>query len=173
MVSVNRRKVIGWTVGIVAIVVVAVGSLAAIPSGGGGSASVPIPGSAASSVSMWSHVDTLEQIPKNIEETILVPASFHLVTSGTLNPGGSNFDGYLLGRVQMSPKAVLAFYRAALPDAGWHVYDASLSHGVVEVIASKAGRNGFYWEVGIKDPYRQLTGDQVGMQVRLLQISFS
>jgi hypothetical protein len=169
----NRRKVIGWTAGIGALAVLAIGSLGAIPSGGGRPAAIPIPGSAAPTVSMWAHLDSLHQIPKGIEETILVPQSFHLLTTVSLNPGGSNFDGYLLGRVPMSPRSVLAFYRAALPDAGWHVYDASIDKGVIEVIASKAGSNGFYWEVGIKDPYRQLDGRLQGLQVRLLQISFS
>jgi len=169
----NRRRVIGWSVGIAALAVLAIGSLAAIPSGGGGSAAIPIPGSAAPTESMWAKIDSLRQIPKNIEETVLVPQSFHLLASVSLNPGGSNFDGYLLGRVPMAPRSVLAFYRAALPDAGWHVYDATIDRGAIEVIASKAGGNGFYWEVGIKDPYHQLDGRLQGLQIRLLQISFS
>ncbi|MCL5973096.1 MAG: hypothetical protein M1557_01670 [Actinobacteria bacterium] len=168
----NRRKVIGWTVGVGAIVVVSIGTLAAIPSGGQRPAQIPIPGSATTALGQLEKLGPDGTIPKNIAETVLIPVGAKAESYKNLNPNGANFDGYVLYRVPMSPPKALAFFKASLPDAGWHLYDASATKGQDVILASKAGNNGFYWEVGIKDPYpAHSAGSQ--LQLRILQISFS
>lgn len=163
---------IGWSVGVGAIVVVSIGTLAAIPSGGQKPAQIPIPGSATTAMPQLQRLDPAGDIPKNIAETVLVPVGMTAKTYRNLNPQGANFDGYVLYRSNMSPRQVLAFFKASLPDAGWHLYDASVSHGQDVILASKAGDNGFYWEVGVKDPYPAHNGGSQ-LQLRILQVSFS
>jgi len=172
MENVNRRKVIGWTVGVGAIVVVSIGTLAAIPSSGQKPAQIPIPGSATTALPQLQKLGPGGLIPKNIAETVLVPVGLKAMAYKDLNPDGTNFDGYVMYRASMSPAKVLAFFKASLPDAGWHLYDAGVTKGQDVIVASKAGNNGFYWEVGIKDPY-PASGSGSTLQLRVLQISFS
>jgi hypothetical protein len=117
-------------------------------------------------------LDPAGDIPKNIAETVLVPVGMVATVYKNLNPQGTNFDGYILYRTDMKPRQVLAFFRASLPDAGWHLYDASVTKGQDVILASKTGENGFYWEVGVKDPYPPNSGVSK-LQLRILQVSFS
>ncbi|WP_298337883.1 hypothetical protein [Ferrimicrobium sp.] len=168
----NRRKVIGWSVGVGVIAVVSIGTLAAIPSGGQKPTQIPIPGSATTALPQLQRLGPDGEIPKNIAETLLVPVGMVPRTYKNLNPQGTNFDGYVLYRSSMSPAQVLAFFKAALPDAGWHLYNASVTKGQDVILASKAGNDGFYWEVGIKDPFPS-GGTGGDLQLRVIQISFS
>ncbi|KJE75888.1 hypothetical protein [Ferrimicrobium acidiphilum] len=168
----NRRRVIGWTVGVGAIVVVSIGTLAAIPSGGQRPAQIPIPTSATTAMPQLLKLGPAGEIPKNIAETVLIPVGMVAKAYENLNAGGANFDGYILYQSKMRPRQVLAFFKASLPDAGWHLYDASVTKGQDVILASKAGNNGFYWEVGIKDPYPAKSSASE-LQLRILQVSFS
>jgi len=169
---VNRRKVIGWTVGVGAIVVVSIGTLAAIPSSGQKPAQIPIPSSATTAMPQLQKLGPAGEIPKNIAEAVLIPVGMVAKVYKDLNAGGANFDGYILYQSGMKPRQVLSFFKASLPDAGWHLYDAGVSKGQDVILASKAGNNGFYWEVGIKDPY-PVKGSGSELQLRILQVSFS
>ncbi len=169
--DVRTRRVVGWTVGVVAIVVAAIGSLAAIPSGGGSDAAVPIPSSATTSLPAWESLDPGHVVPANIDRTILIPASAAVVGTHDANPFGSEFDAWISLRTTQSPRALGAFFQAALPDEGWHISSLSVTRTSLELIASKAGSDGSYWEVGIKDPVAGSPG--APLQVRLLQVSFS
>jgi hypothetical protein len=167
----RTKKTIGWIAGIGAILVAAIGSLSAIPSSGGGSTAQPIPYSATTSLGAWQRLDPGGVIPGNIERTILIPASAAVVGEHNANPFGSEYDAWLSLRTSLRPNQAEAFFRAALPDEGWHVSSVSAIPGGFEIIASKAGSDGSFWEVGIKDPTPGPAG--ATLQVRLLQVSFS
>jgi len=130
--------VIGWTVGVGAIVVVSIGTLAAIPSSGQKPTQIPIPGSATTALPQLQKLGPDGLIPKNIAETVLVPVGLKVMAYKDLNPNGTNFDGYVMYRASMSPAKVLAFFKASLPDAGWHLYDAGVTKGQDVIVASKA-----------------------------------
>lgn len=167
----RSKKVLGWGVGIAAILVAAIGSLAAIPSGGGEEASSPIPYSATTSLGAWQGLDPGNVIPANIERTILIPADATITGRHNANPYGTEFDAWVWLRSALTPSEIRNFFVAALPDEGWHVESASASSTATTIIASKAGSDGSYWEVGIKDPTPGPGGAR--LQVRLLQVSFS
>lgn len=167
----RSKKALGWGVGIAAILVAAVGSLGAIPSGGGTDASSPIPYSATTSLGAWQALDPGGVIPANIQRTILIPADAAVVARHDANPFGTEYDAWLWLRSALTPAEVRSFFVAALPDEGWHVESASTSSGSATIIASKAGSDGSYWEVGVKDPTPGPDGAR--LQVRLLQVSFS
>jgi hypothetical protein len=172
-VTTKTKHIIGWSVGIAAMVATAIGSLAALPNGGGKSSDLPIPGSATTAEQYIDKLPPQGFVPKTIAETILVPVGFNPQQYKNLNTGGTLFDSEVNGTVNMSATQIGNFYRAALPDAGWHlVSDNAVGNGY-EIFATKAA-NGYYWEVGIKDPVTGSgTAKQTTMQLRLLQVSFS
>ncbi len=151
---------------------VSIGTLAAIPSGGQKPAQIPIPGSATTALPQLQKLGPDGQIPRNVAETVLLPVGMVPTGYKNLNPQGTTFDGYVLYRSTMTPPQVLAFFKAALPDAGWHLYNASVTKGQDVILASKAGSDGFYWEVGIKDPFPS-GRSRSNLQLRVIQISFS
>jgi hypothetical protein len=167
----RTKRIVGWTAGIGAILVASIGSLSAIPSGGGGSSPQPIPLSATTSAASWAGLDPGRVIPANIERSILIPASASVAATHNANPYGSEYDAWLDLRTSIAPGRLEAFFAAALPDEGWHVASTSTSRRGFTLIASKAGSDGSYWEVGIKDPVAGPGGSE--LQVRLLQVSFS
>ena len=85
----NRRRVIGWTVGVGAIVVVSIGTLAAIPSGGQRPAQIPIPTSATTAMPQLLKLGPAGEIPKNIAETVLIPVGMVAKAYENLNAGGA------------------------------------------------------------------------------------
>ncbi len=163
------RRALAWSVAAVALGVIAIGSLAAIPNGGGTGSGLPIPFSATSAAPALAALAPGGLVPKDIANTILVPVGFAPVKYGNLNVYGTSFDRALVARVGLNPLQLERFFRAALPDEGWRIENVTRIPGGEEIFATKAGSDGYYWEVGIKDPY----GRRGEVQLRLLQVTFS
>ena len=163
------RRVLGWSAALVATGGLAIGSLSAIPVGSGGVARDPIPFSATSASLALAGLGRGGLIPNDIASTLLVPVGFAAVEYQNFNVYGTTFDRAVVGRVDLSSAQLERFFRAALPDGGWHLENVTSIRGGEEIFATKPGSDGFYWEVGIKDPY----GGSRRVQLRLLQVTFS
>jgi hypothetical protein len=169
---VSRRRVVYIVLGVVAVVAVAISSLAAIPSGGSKGAQLPIPYSATTLEPVLQRLAPDGLAPKNVIDSVLAPVGYSVVKTANLNLYGSTFDRYVDMKVSLPPAKVTKFYEAALPDEGWSIQKVQPISGGDEVVASRAGDDGFYWEVGIKDPIGRISAGSL-FQVRLIQISFS
>ncbi len=168
----SRRRVVYIVVGVLVLVAVALSSLAAIPSGGTKGAQIPIPYSATTLEPIMYKLAPDGLAPKDVIDSVLAPVGYSVVKTANLNLYGSTFDKYADLRVHLSPSQVSKFYQAALQDAGWSIQKVQAIAGGDEIVASRAGSDGFYWEVGIKDPIAKAISGSI-VQVRLIQISFS
>ncbi|MHB8191583.1 MAG: hypothetical protein ACYDHP_14440 [Ferrimicrobium sp.] len=168
----TKKRIVAWTIAVVVLGAIAVGSLGAIPSGGQKPAQLPIPFSATTAYPIVERLDPTGLVPHDIGTTILMPVGYRVRALSDLNSQGTNFDRSASIVVSLAPTQVEAFFKAALPDAGWSIQSVTPFKGGAEVVASKAGSDGFYWEVGIKDPSGSATRGSI-LQMRLVQVSFS
>lgn len=90
--------------------------------------------------------------PLNIVDAIVVPRGA-LVTGSVDNGSGVGlYDRSLDLEVAATEAQVIAFYRAELPAEGWRVEDhgpAPRSPGAYEMLATKAGADGYYWDLAV------------------------
>jgi hypothetical protein len=90
--------------------------------------------------------------PGNIMNALTVPSSAlsHGFADNTTSAG--QYDEQVRFTVPTSEGAVVSFYRTEFTAKGWKIVDvgpAKGTTGAVEVLAQKAGDDGWYWEAGV------------------------
>jgi hypothetical protein len=89
--------------------------------------------------------------PANIADALALPAGARRV-SYTASPSITLFDASERFTVGASQAAVIAFYKAELPALKWRLTSVGPARNdpqATEVLAQKAGTDGWYWEVGV------------------------
>lgn len=89
--------------------------------------------------------------PANIVDALAVPVGATLV-GHTPSSAITLFDAQERFTVPGSQDGVIAFYRSELAAMKWHVDNVGPARGqadATEVLAQKAGSDGWYWEVGV------------------------
>lgn len=153
--------------GLAAFVLVLFGVVALVTGGGGGNGSghgggtaatvpskpTPVKGTtllaqpAAAALRPIRQADTP---PANIVDALAVPVGATVV-GHTPSPGVTLFDARERFTVPGTQESVIAFYRSELTAMKWHIDNVGPARGhagATEVLAQKAGSDGWYWEVG-------------------------
>lgn len=89
--------------------------------------------------------------PKDIVASLRFPvgASFERELRAGGSRGGS-FDGYVEVKSNLTQGWLYAFFRDQLNRRGWEVFNqGSISRQRVEVLARRAGGDGFMWQLGV------------------------
>jgi hypothetical protein len=89
--------------------------------------------------------------PGNILRAVALPDGACRV-SAEPDDGGGQYDAQVQFSMPASQGSVIDFYRAEVPALGWQVFSTGSAFdrpGSVEVLAKKAGDDGWYWEMGV------------------------
>ena len=89
--------------------------------------------------------------PKDIVEALRLPIDVHDVRELHTGGGGAgSFDGQVNIQAVQTQGWLYAFFRDQLGRRGWKVFSHStISRNRVEVLARRAGGDGFLWQVGV------------------------
>ena len=89
--------------------------------------------------------------PANVVAALAVPVGVRAVGVTEHSQNASQYDKAMRFAVPGSQGAVIAFYRAELGRLGWHRSSTGPAAGraAIEVLAEKAGNDGWQWEVGV------------------------
>lgn len=92
------------------------------------------------------------QPPGNIVNAVSIPVGARRVSFQNNTAAAEEYDAQITLTTDASQGAVEHFYSLDLKRQGWQVFDtgpAAHQTGALEVLAKKAGSDGFYWEQGV------------------------
>ena len=92
------------------------------------------------------------QPPGNIVNAVSIPVGARRVNFENNSVAAQEYDAQITLTTDASQGAVEHFYSLDLKKQGWQVFDtgpAAHQAGALEVLAKKAGSDGFYWEQGV------------------------
>ncbi len=89
--------------------------------------------------------------PGDIVDALVVPSGSTVTGHAREDRGVAQFDRSVTLDAPASASRVVAFYRTELKRAGWHVAgaDATADGRGTRIFATRAGADGYYWEVGV------------------------
>ena len=88
--------------------------------------------------------------PKDIVEALRLPVGVKDLRELHTGAGAGSFDGEVQMQAQQTQGWLYAFFRDQLGRRGWKVFSHStISKNRVEVLARRAGGDGFMWQVGV------------------------
>lgn len=106
---------------------------------------------AVSAAPVLHHVESAGQPPKNIVADLTVPAGARYLGSAGSAQALDQYDRTVKIEVSAPGSKVVHFYLSELSRAKWLVVsDRTVRSGVVQLIASHAGSDGYEWFVGVK-----------------------
>jgi hypothetical protein len=91
------------------------------------------------------------QPPGNIINAVGIPVGAVRVGHQSNSTAAQEYDAQITLRSDASQGALETFYMQLLKQKGWQIFDtgpAANHPGALEVLAKKAGSDGFYWELG-------------------------
>jgi hypothetical protein len=91
------------------------------------------------------------QPPGNIINAISIPLGATRTSSANNSTSAQEYDAQITLSADASQTAVENFYRKDMKKQGWQIFStgpADHHPGALEVLAKKAGSDGFYWEMG-------------------------
>lgn len=171
-------------VGIAAGVILLFGTLAAVTSGGSGGTVAPparavaVQGSTLTAVPAAGGLSAIAQPgtpPPDVLNALILPSGWHLVSS-TPSTGAGQYNASARFTVTSPEATVIAFYKNGLRSRGWKVFSVGPAKGALgstEVLAQKAGSDGWYWEVGaVVSPttFATGTGQETAFTVTLFEV---
>jgi hypothetical protein len=120
---------------------------------------------------------TPDQPPSNIVDAVALPVGWTRVS--TQNNAADAYDSQVRFTVPGAQSELIDFYATELPRLGWKVVSKGptvlLGKSVYEVLGTKAGDDGNYWEIGAVISPTTFTGtgssDITAFTVRLFQVS--
>lgn len=173
-------------------VVVSAGGFVVALVGNGGSASksvtgleIRVPGV---SIKATEAAPTLRRItsdgspPGDIVDSLVLPVGARIVSTTAEDAGVDQYDRSIYLDVDATPRELMKFYEVELKRGQWSLLgEYPLSNGANEVLARRAGSDGYEWEVGaVLTPVTPaispaLAGDgqtspTTGLRLRLFQI---
>ena len=157
-------KPVAVVVGIMVAIVVGFGTFSAVTSPPGSQAapsSAPpgsaqkVPGTSLLAVPAARVLSPIEQPgvpPANILDSLWVPQGARDVSNSGHGPSTNLYDEHMTFQVSGTEGAVYTFYRTELARDGWKLAAAGTGQGApgtLEVLAQKAGTDGWFWEAGV------------------------
>ncbi len=144
----------------IAVLICAFGATFAILSGRQ-SSGTPVPGvgrlvpgvglRAVAAAPVMRHIETAGQPPRNIVGDLTIPAGARYLGASGSAQALDQYDRTVTIKVNSPGATVVHFYMSELSRAKWLVVsDRSVRSGVVQIIASHAGSDGYEWLVGVK-----------------------
>lgn len=121
--------------------------------------------------------------PNDIVNAIVLPAGSvpGAVMDNTIS--AESYDEQRLFSIDASQQSVITFFKVELAAQGWHVESTGAAKnepGKIEVLAQRAGSDGYYWEIGavVSQTTFPLSGAArakglTNFEVRLFQVSDS
>jgi len=91
------------------------------------------------------------QPPGNIVNATSIPVGATRVSFQNNSASAQAYDAQIRLTIDASQAAVQNFYSKDLKQQGWQIFEtgpADNDPGAIEVLAKKAGSDGFYWELG-------------------------
>ena len=89
--------------------------------------------------------------PGNIINAVSVPVGARRVSYQNNTASAQEYDAQITLRANESQAAVLTFYKLVLKKQDWQIFSSGPADhhpGSLEVLAKKAGSDGFYWQLG-------------------------
>jgi hypothetical protein len=116
--------------------------------------------------------------PGNILNAVSIPQGATLVSHQNNSALADQFDAQIELRSDATQGALENFYQHDMKAQGWQIFETGAADhdaGAIEVLAKKAGSDGFYWEMGAVmsattfGPSAPPTGD-TDFTIRLFQV---
>jgi hypothetical protein len=117
-------------------------------------AAVHVPGTTLSAVPATGTLRPIEHPdtpPKNVLDALSLPAGFTAHGYADNSTSAGQYDEQMRFSLATSETTVVDFYRYELTHKGWTIESVGAAtdlKGGVEVLAQKAGDDGYYWEAG-------------------------
>jgi len=113
-----------------------------------------VPGTSLVAVSATRALRPIEQAgepPGNSVDAVRIPVGAVVVSSANNTAGAGEYDEQVTFAVAASQSAVIDFFRTEVRRLGWGQYSSGPAYNepaTIEVLATKGGNDGFYWEIG-------------------------
>ena len=111
-------------------------------------------------------------VPPDVLDSLPLPRSSVVTSRRNIDQGKGVFDRSVTFSTTLPYGTVAKLYPVAFHERGWAVISVTRPHGHqgVEVLAKKAGSDGFYWEAGAVVPMPAPTQGRTSFTLRLFQV---
>ncbi len=146
--AILRTRKSRWIVGTITLLVMIIGTLTGLPTGGK-KQNLPINMASMSAAKYFSPVTPAGLVPNDVLAALLIPQ--HSTRTGWHNydQGNGPFDRGISIMVQSNAKATRSFFTAALNDMAWRILSSQAVNNGTEILALHSGSDGYFWEIGI------------------------
>ncbi len=173
--AILRTKRSRWVAGAVALVVVSIGTLAGLPTGGKRQ-SLPINMPSISAFADFSPITPPGLVPKDVLTALLIPRKSTRTGWHNYDQGNGQYDREITITVQADSSSTKNFFKATLSDMAWKILSSQNVSSGYEILGLHSGSDRHFWEIGVtispsssRVGTPKSTGDSSSVALRLLQ----
>ncbi len=146
--AILRTRKSRWIAGTIALLVMTIGTLSGLPTGGK-KQNLPINMASMSAAEDFSPVTPEGLVPSDVLAALLIPQ--HSTRTGFHNydQGNGPYDRGISIMVRSNANATRSFFTAALNDRAWKILSSQAVNNGTEILALHSGSDGYFWEIGV------------------------
>lgn len=120
----------------------------------------------------FAPLDARALVPPDVLDALPLPRGSVATARRNIDQGKGVFDRSVTFASTLTYATLAKLYPVAFHEKGWAVISVTRPHGRqgVEVLAKKAGSDGFYWEAGAVVPRPAQTQKRATFTLRLFQV---
>ncbi len=137
-----------WIAGTIALLVMTVGTLVGLPTGGK-KQNLPINMSSMSAAQYFAPVTPEGLVPSNVLAALLIPQNSTRTGWHNYDQGNGPYDREISITVQANAGATKNFFTATLNNMAWKILSTQVVSNGTEILALHSGSDGYFWEIGV------------------------
>ena len=146
--TILKTKKSKWIVGTIVLVVMVVGTLVGLPTGGKPH-NRPLNMASMNAARYFSPITPPGMVPNNVLDALLIPQASSRTGWRNYDQGNGPYDREINILVQASPAATKTFFNTALLDNAWKTLSGRPVTNGYEILALHSGSDGYFWEIGV------------------------
>lgn len=146
--AILRTRRSRWIAGTIALLVMTIGTLVGLPTGGK-KQNLPINLASMSAAQYFSPVTPEGLVPSDVLAALLIPQNSTRTGWHNYDQGNGPYDREISITVQSNADVTKSFFTAALNDMAWKILSTQAVSNGTEILALHSGSDGYFWEIGV------------------------